>query len=123
MAATGRRPHGALEAEVLAALAAAAGPVSAAEVRRTLGRDLAHNTVQTILIRLLEKGAVQRRAEGRGHVYWPRHDEASRAAQRMRATLSGRPDRIAVLRQFAAGLDDDDARTLRALLARRPEQP
>ena len=120
---TGRRPHGSLEAEVLAALAAATGPMSAADVQRALGRDLAYNTVQTILIRLLEKDAVQRRPQGRGHVYWIRHAEAAEAARRMRATLTGRPDRAVVLQQFAAGLDDADAEVLRALLAESPEAP
>ncbi|HEV7707739.1 MAG TPA: BlaI/MecI/CopY family transcriptional regulator [Asanoa sp.] len=122
-AGAGRRPHGALEAEILAALGAADGPLSASEVQRALGHDLAYNTVQTILIRLLEKDAVQRRARGRGHVYWVKHEEASEAARRMRATLAGRPDRSAVLQRFAAELDDDDARTLRALLAEPPEAP
>jgi predicted transcriptional regulator len=118
-----RRPHGALEGEILAALAAAERSMSAADVQRALGLDLAYNTVQTILIRLLEKGAVERRVQGRGHVYWPRHDEASVAAHRMRATLAGRPDRAAVLQQFAAGLDDDEAELLRGLLSQPPEAP
>jgi predicted transcriptional regulator len=120
MAAThsaGRRPHGSLEAEVLATLAATSEPMSAADVQRALPHDLAYNTVQTILIRLLEKDAVQRTPRGRGHVYWLRHAEAAEAARRMRATLAGRADRASVLQQFATGLDDADAETLRALLA------
>ncbi|GIF63842.1 hypothetical protein Ais01nite_18770 [Asanoa ishikariensis] len=121
-AGAGRRPHGSLEAEVLATLAAASEPMSASDVQRALPHDLAYNTVQTILIRLLEKDAVQRRPEGRGHVYWLRHTEAAEAARTMRSTLVGRPDRAAVLQQFAAGLDDADAEVLRALLA-EPESP
>jgi len=46
-------------------------------------------------------------------------DAATTAADRMRAALDGRPDRRAVLQQFAAGLDPDDVSTLRALLAER----
>jgi hypothetical protein len=37
----------------------------------------------------------------------------------MRAALDERPDRRAVLQQFAATLGEDDAETLRSLLAER----
>jgi predicted transcriptional regulator len=105
----------------MAALWAAAGPVTPAEVQAVLGGDLAYNTVQTILIRLVDKDLVRRRAagRGRGHEYWPARDAATSAAERMRTALGERPDRHAVLRQFAAGLDDADARALRALLLER----
>jgi predicted transcriptional regulator len=116
-----RRVRGELEAEVMAALWAADGPMTPAGVRATLGDGLAYNTVQTILIRLLDKGLVRRRAagRGRGHAYWPAQDAATFAADRMRAALAGRPDRQAVLQQFAAGLDESDADVLRALLDER----
>jgi hypothetical protein len=52
-------------------------------------------------------------------VYWPAQDAATLAATRMRAALDERPDRRAVLQQFAAALGEDDAETLRALLADR----
>ena len=103
----------------MAALWAADEPMTAAGVQAVLGGDLAYNTVQTILIRLLEKGVVRRAAAGRGHAYWPVQDAATTAAERMRAALHGRPDRRAVLQQFAAGLDPDDASTLRELLEGR----
>ncbi|MGH3825752.1 MAG: BlaI/MecI/CopY family transcriptional regulator, partial [Pseudonocardiaceae bacterium] len=45
----GRRAAGELEAEVLAALWAADGPLTAAHVRRAVSGGLAYNTVQTIL--------------------------------------------------------------------------
>jgi predicted transcriptional regulator len=92
-------------------------PVSAAVVQAEIGGGLAYNTVQTILIRLHEKGQAERRRDGRGHVYWPTQDAASAAADKMRAALAGRADRQAVLRQFAASLDDRDAAELRTLLA------
>jgi predicted transcriptional regulator len=106
----------------MSALWAADGPMSPADVHRVLGGGLAYNTVQTILIRLLDKGVAQRRAEGRGHVYWPTLDEAAAAAQQMRAALTGRAQRAAVLQQFAAALDDADAQTLRDLLTRPAEE-
>lgn len=116
-----RRARGELEADVMAALWAANGPLTPAETQRALGDGLAYSTIQTILIRLLDKGLVRRAAagRGRGHVYWPAQDAATSAADRMRAALSGRVDRLAVLQQFAAGLDESDADVLRALLEER----
>lgn len=93
-------------------------PLTATEVQGVLGGDLAYNTVQTVLIRLHEKNLVQRRRVGRGHTYWPAEDAATAAAARMRAALADRPDRLAVLQQFAASLDEADAAALRQLLSR-----
>jgi len=121
----GRRAPGTLEAGVMGVLWAAGTPMSAADVQRDIGGDLAYNTVQTILIRLHEKKAVERRRAGRGHVYWPAQDAATAAASQMRAALADRPDRHAVLQQFAASLDESDAEVLRRLLAdtERKRQP
>jgi predicted transcriptional regulator len=118
-----RRARGELEAEVMATLWASTEPLTAAEVQAALRDGLAYNTVQTILIRLLDKGLLRRRAAGRAHAYWPAQDAASYTAERMRATLEARPDRQAVLQQFAARLDEADADALRALLDGRPPSP
>ena len=89
-----RREPGELEAEVLAALWAADGPLTAGDVVDALGRDLAYNTVLTILTRLYQKGAVRRERAGRAHAYSPMLDAAGLAARRMRATLDrGTPSR------------------------------
>ncbi|MFI7545081.1 BlaI/MecI/CopY family transcriptional regulator [Actinoplanes sp. NPDC049599] len=112
----GRRPPGSLEAEVMGVLWARAEPMTATEVQTAVGGELAYNTVQTILIRLHDKGQVERRRAGRGHLYWPVQDAATAAASQMRAALAGRPDRRAVLQQFAASLDESDAADLRRLL-------
>ena len=112
-----RRPPGGLEAAVMGVLWAADAPMTAAEVQQSLGGDLAYNTVQTILFRLHDKKAVERRRAGRGHAYWPASDAAAAAASRMQAALMDRPDRQAVLHLFAASLDDSDAALLRRLLA------
>ncbi|MEU4238561.1 BlaI/MecI/CopY family transcriptional regulator [Actinoplanes sp. NPDC026619] len=117
-----RRARGALESEVMAALWAAGEPLTPAGVQSALSAGLAYNTVQTILIRLLEKDLVRRGPAGRGsrgHAYWPAQDAATLTAARMRAALDERPDRQAVLQQFAAGLEADDVETLRSLLAER----
>lgn len=112
-----RRAPGTLESEVMGVLWARGEPLTATEVQHAIGGDLAYNTVQTILIRLHEKNLVLRERVGRGHVYWPVEDAATAAAARMRAALADRPDRQAVLQQFAASLDDADAATLRHLLS------
>ncbi|WP_433042869.1 BlaI/MecI/CopY family transcriptional regulator [Dactylosporangium sp. CS-033363] len=116
---TERRAWGSLESDVMALLWAAGDPLSPAQVQQRLDRDLAYNTVQTILTRLLEKGQVRRRVNlngGRGHEYFPAEDQAAAAAKRMRAVLDGPSDRRAVLRQFTADLEPADAELLRALL-------
>jgi predicted transcriptional regulator len=98
-------------------------PLTSTGVRQAMGNQLAYNTVQTILIRLHDKGLVRRRKEGRGHVYWPVQDAATAAAEQRRAALADRPDRQAVLQHFAASLDEADAAALRQLLAgHRPPQ-
>lgn len=112
----GRRPPGTLEAEVMGVLWAHAEPMTATEVQAAIGGDLAYNTVQTIMIRLHDKSLVARRRAGRGHLYWPVEDAATAAASQMRAALAGRPDRQAVLQQFAALLEEADAVALRDLL-------
>ena len=112
----GRRAPGSLEAEVMGVLWEYRGEMTTTDVQAALGGDLAYNTVQTILIRLHHKGLVRRRRAGRGHTYWPARDAAAVAADSMRSALSGRADRQAVLQQFAAGLSESDAATLRQLL-------
>lgn len=106
----------------MGALWATDGPMTAAEVHRALGGGLAYNTVQTVLFRLHDKKAVERRRAGRGHAYWPIRDAAAAAAFRMREALTDRDDRQAVLQLFAASLDETDATSLRHFLAETPPQ-
>ncbi|MEV4343255.1 BlaI/MecI/CopY family transcriptional regulator [Actinoplanes sp. NPDC049596] len=113
----GRRTPGSLEAAAMSVLWAAPEAMTAAEVQEALGGGLAYNTVQTILIRLHDKGTVQRRRAGRGHAYWPTQDAATAAAAQMSAALAARPDRLRVLQQFVGTLDEADAALLRQLLA------
>lgn len=114
-----RRAAGELEAEVLAALWAADGPLSTAHVRRAVGGDLAYNTVQTILVRLYDKGLIDRIADGRRHEYFPVKGAEELAAEQMQALLSRGRDRQAVLQRFATSLSVEDARMLRAMLRHR----
>ncbi|MGW1520506.1 BlaI/MecI/CopY family transcriptional regulator [Streptomyces sp. NPDC001436] len=111
-----RRPSGELEASVLAALWAADGPQTPAQVQRLLGSSLARTTVTTILSRLYEKGTVTRSRSGRGFAYVPTEDASGLSARRMHSELEKTEDRGAVLSRFVSQLNDEDERLLRALL-------
>ncbi|QHC20170.1 BlaI/MecI/CopY family transcriptional regulator [Streptomyces sp. GS7] len=113
-----RRGQGQLEAQVLAALHHAPGPVTAAWVQDRLGDGLAYTTVMTILSRLHTKGAVTRERTGRAYAWTPAADEAGLAALRMRRVLDGEPDRDAVLTSFVSALSAHDEQLLRSLLDR-----
>lgn len=113
---SGRRPHGALETEVLGAVATAIGPVTAGEVLAALGGSLAYNTVYTILVRLVEKGLLERTGSGRGLTYRPARQAAELVAAQMRQLLQRGPDRGAVLQSFVSALSSQDEAALRAVL-------
>ena len=120
-----RRESGELESQILAVLWAARAPLTTAEIAERLAGGLAHTTVQTILARLLTKGAVLREAAGRAHAYTPVLNDAGLAARRMRAMLDRGEDREAVLGEFVETLSPEDEDTLTRLLAtaRRDHQP
>jgi predicted transcriptional regulator len=108
-----RRDRGALENEVLGALAG--GPLTTREVLEQLGADLAYTTVMTTLTRLHEKGAVTRENTGRTFTY-SLADRSSVQARSMRRTLDTAPDREGVLARFLDELDPDDVPVLQRLL-------
>lgn len=116
-----RRGQGELEAQVLAAVRAAGGPVTAGLVRERLGGGLAYTTVITILTRLHAKGAVARERAGRSFEWTAVADEAGLAALRMRRVLDGEGDREAVLTRFFTTLQASDEQLLRDLLTRAGE--
>jgi predicted transcriptional regulator len=111
-----RRPSGALEAEIVAALWAADGPLTPKEVQAELGGELAYTTVMTSLTRLYEKGVVTREKRGRAYAYTAMLDSPGIAAARMRELLEAGGDREAVLARFLGTLSDTDERTLVELL-------
>jgi predicted transcriptional regulator len=118
---TSARGRGELEREVLASVAAAATPVSANDVLRDLGGELAYTTVMTTLARLESKGVLTRQLDGRAYRYAlagdPTDVDASLAAHRMRKVLESRSDRAGVLARFVADLSDEDEQILLGLLA------
>ena len=111
-----RRGRGELESEVMAALWAAETPMTPTAVQAALGDGLAYNTVQTILVRLHEKGLAERHADGRAHRYSPTKQAAELTAERMHLLLAAGPDRRSVLRRFVGTLDESDEQILRDLL-------
>jgi predicted transcriptional regulator len=115
-AAGGRRPNGALEAEVLAALQVASGPLTAAQVLEHLGGGLAYTTVVTTLSRLYDKQVLSRVPSGRAFAYAPVTDASGLTARRMHQVLRDGPDREQVLTRFVSDLSTGDAALLRALL-------
>lgn len=115
--ASERRPRGALEAEVLATLQAAAQALTPAEVLQGVSGGLSYSTVVTILSRLYEKGTLTRDKRGRAYAYAPVTDASGLTAQRMRQVMEGNPDREAVLTRFVDELSNSDEDVLRRLLA------
>ena len=118
--ASGRRGRGELESEVLAALWATEEPLTPTQVQQSLGSSLAYNTVQTILIRLLDKGLVARESVGRAHCYRPTRGQAELAAEQMHVLLDKGPDHAAVLQRFLGTLGRTDEAVLRQLLDAPP---
>lgn len=115
----GRRAAGQLESEVLAALWAAPKPLNPAEVLEAIGSDVMYVTVLSTLIRLHERGTVERDKHGRAHVYRPVRSRAETAATDMRAMLDGGGDHEQVLTRFMDMLPAADQDTLRSLVRRR----
>ena len=117
-----RREPGELEAEVLAALWAADGPLTAGDVVDALGDDdLAYNTVLTVVDILYRKGWLSRDREGRAYRYQPTVSREDYAADLMGEALEASTDRAGTLRRFAERIGPADAEQLReALGAARP---
>lgn len=114
-----RRAHGELEAEVIAALAAADQPATVLEVQRSVDTELSYNAVHTILNRLVDKGLVDREPAGRGHVYRSSRGAATVIAQHMGELLDRGPNRTEVLQSFLGTLSDEDEDLLRTWLDQR----
>ncbi|HEY3086901.1 MAG TPA: BlaI/MecI/CopY family transcriptional regulator [Jatrophihabitantaceae bacterium] len=117
------RSRGALEREVIACLAAAGRPMTAAEVRAELSGDLAYTTVMTTLSRLHAKDAIERVPQGRAYAYsltgGAATARANVAAHRMLRLLDHETDRAAVLTRFVGDLQPNDEQLLTELLRGR----
>jgi predicted transcriptional regulator len=96
------------------------------EVRATLPRRYrsAHNTVQTVLNRLADRGVLERERQGRAYVYRPRVTEADYVTRSIRQSLAGASSdaRATALAQLVGSLDDDELAELRRRAQELEEQ-
>ncbi len=108
---------GDLERAVLEHLWAVGGPVPATQLRDALAdRGLALTTVHTVLTRLEQKGFVEH-DEARPRQFRARGTREEHVAELMHEVLGQAGDRQAALARFVGGVDADEARLLRELLA------
>jgi predicted transcriptional regulator len=111
---------GELENQVLDVLWASGTPMTPRHVHDTLGatRELAYTTVMTILVRLWQKGLLDREPAGRAFAYRPRITREERAASAMNDLLSSAGNRSMALTHFVDSLDPEQVAELRDALRR-----
>ena len=111
--------RGELEARVMDILWDADEALTPSDVHAAITskrRPLAYTTVMTILVRLWEKGLVERQRVGRAYAYTPVATRDEWAAQRMHEFLEAAGDRTAALSYFVDEIDAREVARLRRLL-------
>ncbi|HZA76480.1 MAG TPA: BlaI/MecI/CopY family transcriptional regulator [Acidimicrobiales bacterium] len=113
-----RLPMGELEATVMETLWDREGWLTPGEVQEVLSaeRPLAYTTVMTILVRLWQKGRLERQRDGRAYAYRPVRSREEHAADRMQEMLAQVGDRPAALARFVESLPAADRAQLRRYL-------
>jgi len=113
---------GELEAAVMDVLWDRGGWLTPREVNDALRqqRELAYTTVMTILVRLWQKGRVERERDGRAFAYRPVQTREEYAAARMGDVLVAAGDRPKALAFFLQALPPADRAQLRRMLKDRP---
>lgn len=113
-------PLGPLEAELLGTLWATGTWMSAPEVHELLAehRPLAYTTVSTVLIRLWQKGHLERIRDGRSFAYRAVRTREQYTAARMAGLLADLDDRPRALSWFLEFLGPAERDQLRRLLKR-----
>ena len=109
---------GELEAAVMNVLWDRGGWLTPGEVHKALSgeRPLAYTTAMTILVRLADKGRLERVRDGRAYAYRPLQSREEYAASRMADLLVDAGDHPAALGHFLRGLPAADRDQLRRLL-------
>ena len=112
---------GELEAAVMDALWDEGGWMTPGEVHEALSEEhpLAYTTFMTVLVRLWEKGRVDRQRDGRAYAYHAVETRDEYAARRMNELLATAGDRSAALTHFLSSLKEVERVQLRRLLASR----
>jgi predicted transcriptional regulator len=97
------------------------GWLSPSEVHSELqrARPLAYTTVMTVLVRLWNKGRLDRQADGRAYVYRPMATREQYAAARMHEVLVAAGNQPRALSFFIESLTSAERTQLRRLLQKR----
>lgn len=113
-----RLPMGELEARVMDVLWDRRGWLTPGEVHGVLAarRPLAYTTVMTILVRLWQKGRLERQRDGRAFAYRALQTREEHAATRMSELLTSVEDRPVTLAHFLESLPPADRDQLRRML-------
>lgn len=109
---------GELEGMVMDVLWDRGGWLTPGETHEALSarRSLAYTTVMTILVRLWQKGRLERQRDGRAFAYRPIQSREEYVAASMQALLVRVGDRSATLTRFVEALPPGDRDQLRRVL-------
>ncbi|WP_299466892.1 BlaI/MecI/CopY family transcriptional regulator [uncultured Gimesia sp.] len=98
------------------------GEVTVSEVRDALAerRELARNTVQTMIVRLEEKGWLKHREEGRTFVYSAKRPRTvslgAKVSQMVDRLFAGSPEEMVTALLEYRGLSPDEAERIRTMI-------
>jgi predicted transcriptional regulator len=112
---------GELESAVMDVLWDHGGFLTPGEVHRVLSakRPLAYTTIMTILVRLWEKGRLERQRDRRAYAYRPVQTREEHAAARMQEMLAKAGDQPKALNYFVEVLRPTERDQLRRMLQGR----
>jgi predicted transcriptional regulator len=112
------RGFGELEAAIMDRFWAAGRPLLVRDIRAGLRpeRELAYNTVLTVVHILYRKGWLERQKDGRAYRYWAIVSNEEYTARLMGEALAASGDHQATLRRFVARIGTAEAGQLRELL-------
>lgn len=110
---------GELEAVIMRSVWASREPMRVRHVVEELqrDRDIAFNTVQTVMENLYRKGWLERAKEGRAYRYWAAASQEDYAVGLVEEALENVPDQAAVLSRLITRLRPDEVDELRAALS------
>ena len=98
------------------------GEVTVSEVRDVLAerRELARNTVQTMIVRLEERGWLKHRVDGRTFVYLPNRPRSAslgaKVTQMIDRLFCGSPEEMVTALIEYRGLSPDEAARIRSMI-------
>ena len=112
------RGFGELESAIMDRLWARGAPATVREVLTDLrpGRELAYNTVLTVIDNLYKKGWLRREPDGRAHRFTPTTSREEHGARLMRDALDDAGDPAEALVRFVGQMSAGETAALRAAL-------